>query len=134
MSLHEFKPSLDGCPLEVCLALSSGDYDPKVAAKHVYRCMNPIEWPTFRLLTNALFDLTQAAEEKDSGNVEAVLSLTDHAKALLRHVVVLWLKPRTCACCVALRKELEREQAHEPNLEAEENQSYRSGALQSAHA
>jgi hypothetical protein len=110
MALHEFKPSLKGCPIEICLALSSEDHDPKVAAEHVYRCMNPVEWHSFRLLANALFYFTEAADAKTRKNVDAAARFTQQAQTFLKQVVIFWLKPRTCSCCVGLRQKLENEE------------------------
>jgi hypothetical protein len=122
MALHEFRPSLDGCLIEVCLALISEEYDPRAAAEHVCRCMNPVERHSFRLLADASFCFTKAADAKTSGDVNASAEFMRQGKALLRQVVIFWLKSRTCSCCVGLRNRLESEEEQECVAQSGERQ------------
>ena len=51
--VRHLEPSLDGSPLEVCLALLSEDMAPGDAARYVILCMNYQDSETFDLLTEA---------------------------------------------------------------------------------
>jgi len=103
---RRLKPSLEGSPLEVCLALLSGDHAPAEAAEYVLRCMNPGDYETFPALGGARLLYRAASHLSELEDIPASLNLLHLAKKGLRDVALAWLGPRTCECCLEMRHRL----------------------------
>jgi hypothetical protein len=108
MSLRQVEPSLTGSPLEVCLALLSGDHAPAEAAYYLSRIINSLKDDMARMLKGAQMRFEAAARLNELEELKDSLGLIDSAKELLRKAVLSWLEPRICPCCVEMREKLER--------------------------
>ena len=110
--MHELCPSIDGSPLEICLALLLGDYAPGEAAALITRVLDPAD-DTARLIANARTNFFQASNLNRMEELEQSLAFIRSAKAKLREAALIWLGPRECACCRRMRARLEREMGRE---------------------
>ena len=104
---RRLEPSLDGAPLEVCLELLHQDHAPDEAANHVARLMLATE-ETRRLLTGPHLLLRAASHLTEFEDLDSSLQLIGLAKRALKDVALLWLRPRTCLCCIEARQKLEK--------------------------
>src|SRR5690348_4659735 len=95
-SMHRLEPSLDGSPLEICIALLDEQIPPEDASWHVIRAMNFRDELTFDLLTGASCFFLAASYLNQYEDIEPSLLLIEKAKERLREVALIWLRPRTC--------------------------------------
>ena len=110
--MHELRPSIDGSPLEVCLAILLGDYAPSEATALIGQFLDPQD-ETARLIANARTDFFRAAHLSREEDLDESLALIWAAKQKLRMAALMWLAERSCPCCVTMRARLEREIAAE---------------------
>lgn len=104
---RHLEPSLGGSPLEICIALLTADIAPEEASLRTTAIVNLSELKTRDLLRGAATLFSAAAYLGGMEDIAASLWLIARAKDRLREVALIWLGPRTCPCCVAMRESLE---------------------------